>query len=70
MEALIVADRFTGTLQKHFALIRDSVDNEKYCFPNTDEGSQGYIDVPQYAKEESKGVGSRAKSLALTTPAK
>lgn len=44
MEALKTKDGFTGSLQDYFALIRDSKDNQKYYYPNTDEGRQGYID--------------------------
>lgn len=54
MEALMVADGFTGTLQEYFTLIRDSVDDEKYYFPNTDEGRQGYIDEATAAIENIK----------------
>ena len=35
---------FEGDLQAFFSFIRDSKDNEKFYYPNTDEGRQGYID--------------------------
>ncbi len=44
MEAIKVKSGFDGSLQEFFAYIRDSQDNEKFYFPNTDEGRQGYID--------------------------
>lgn len=44
MEVLKETSDFKGTLQEFFAYIRDSRDNEKFYFPNTDEGRQGYID--------------------------
>ncbi len=44
MEAIKEKDGFEGTLQEYFALIRDSKDDEKYYFKNTDEGRQAYID--------------------------
>ena len=54
MEALKVADGFDGTLQEYFTMIRDSVDNPKYYYPNTDEGRQGYIDDATAAIENIK----------------
>lgn len=44
MELLKEKSGFKGTLPEFFAYIRDSQDNEKFYFPNTDEGRQGYID--------------------------
>lgn len=44
MEALKTKSGFDGSLQDFFAYIRDSKDNEKFYFSNTDEGRQGYID--------------------------
>ena len=35
---------FEGDLQAFFSYIRDSKDNQKFYYPNTDEGRQGYID--------------------------
>ena len=44
MELLKEKSGFKGTLQEFFAYIRDNKDNEKFYYPNTDEGRQGYID--------------------------
>jgi uncharacterized protein (DUF885 family) len=44
MELLKEKSGFEGSLQEFFAYIRDSQDNEKFYFPNTDEGRKGYID--------------------------
>ena len=44
MELLKEKSGFGGSLQEFFAYIRDSQDNEKFYFPNTDEGRKGYID--------------------------
>ena len=44
MEEIRVKDGFDGSLQEYFAYIRDSKDNPRFYFPNTDEGRQGYID--------------------------
>jgi len=44
MEAIKTKDGFNGSLQEYFALIRDSKDNRKYYYPNSDDGRQGYID--------------------------
>jgi len=51
METLKEKSGFEGSLQDFFAYIRDSQDNEKFYFPNTDEGRKGYIDedgAPQH----------------------
>lgn len=44
MELLKEKSGFKGTLQEFFAYIRDNKYNEKFYYPNTDEGRQGYID--------------------------
>ena len=54
MEAIKDKDGFKGTLQEYFAQIRDSKDNEKYYYENTDEGRQGYIDDATAAIENLK----------------
>jgi len=54
MEAIKEKDGFKGTLQEYFALIRDSKEDEKYYFKNTDEGRQGYIDEATAAIENIK----------------
>ncbi|MDT0629111.1 DUF885 domain-containing protein [Alteromonas sp. W364] len=35
---------FEGTLQEFFVFLRDTKDDERLYYPNTDEGRQGYID--------------------------
>jgi len=54
MEALKEKDGFNGSLQEYFAVIRDSKDNRKYYYPNTDNGRQGYIDDATAAIENIK----------------
>ncbi len=44
MEQLKTKTGFEGSLPEFFGYIRDSKDNEKFYFTNTDEGRQGYID--------------------------
>ena len=44
MEVIKERDGFKGTLQEYFAHIRDSKNNVKFYYDNTDEGRQGYID--------------------------
>ena len=44
MEVLKEKAGFNGTLQEFFAHIRDDPENQKFYFPNTDQGRQGYID--------------------------
>lgn len=44
MELIKEKDGFEGSLQEYFTLIRDSKENRKYYYPNTDAGRQGYID--------------------------
>ena len=44
MEVLKEKAGFEGSLTEFFAHIRDDPENEKFYFPNTDEGRQGYID--------------------------
>lgn len=54
MEALKEKSGFKGTLQEFFAYIRDSKDDEKFYFANTDEGRQGYIDQATAAIDNIK----------------
>jgi uncharacterized protein (DUF885 family) len=54
MEAIKEKDGFEGTLQEYFAEIRDSKDDEKYYYDNTDEGRQAYIDDATAAIENLK----------------
>lgn len=45
-EMITVKDEFgfDGDLQEFFVFLRDTKDDERLYFPNTDEGRQGYID--------------------------
>lgn len=54
MEVIKKKDGFKGTLQEYFAYIRDSKDDEKFYYDNTDEGRQGYIDDATAAIENLK----------------
>ena len=54
MESVKEKSGFKGTLQEFFAYIRDSQENEKFYFPNTDEGRQGYIDEATAAIDNIK----------------
>ncbi len=54
MEVIKEKDGFEGTLQEYFAKIRDSKDDEKYYYDNTDEGRQAYIDDDTAAIENLK----------------
>ena len=54
MEVIKQRDGFKGTLQEYFAYIRDSKDDEKLYYDNTDEGRQGYIDDATAAIENLK----------------
>ena len=54
MESVKEKAGFKGTLQEFFAHIRDSQENEKFYFPNTDEGRQGYIDEATAAIDNIK----------------
>ena len=54
MEVIKEKDGFEGTLQEYFTKIRDSKDDEKYYYDNTDEGRQAYIDDATAAIENLK----------------
>tara|TARA_B110000881_G_scaffold11801_1_gene8826 strand:- start:303 stop:2147 length:1845 start_codon:yes stop_codon:yes gene_type:complete len=54
MEVIKEKDGFEGTLQEYFAKIRESKDDEKYYYDNTDEGRQAYIDDATAAIENLK----------------
>ena len=54
MEVIKEKVGFEGTLQEYFAKIRDSKDDEKYYYDNTDEGRQAYIDDATAAIENLK----------------
>ena len=44
MEAIKQEVGFEGTLQEFFTMLRDSKDDERFYYSNTDEGRQAYID--------------------------
>ncbi|MAN45212.1 MAG: DUF885 domain-containing protein [Alphaproteobacteria bacterium] len=44
MEAIKDQVGFEGSLQDFFKMLRDSKDDERFYYPNTDEGRQAYID--------------------------
>lgn len=44
METIKRAVGFRGSLKDFFTELREDKDNERYYYPNTDEGRQGYID--------------------------
>ncbi len=54
MEVIKERDGFKGTLQEYFAHIRDSKNDTKFYYDNTDEGRQGYIDDATAAIENLK----------------
>ena len=56
MEAIKDLVGFEGSLQEFFAYLRDTKDDPKLYFPNTDEGRQAYIDEATAAIENLKGV--------------
>ena len=47
---------FSGTLPEFFAFLRDTKDDERLYYPNTDEGRQGYIDDATAAINKIKAV--------------
>lgn len=44
MEAIKQQVGFEGTLKEFFDMLRESKDDERFYYPNTDEGRQAYID--------------------------
>mgnify|MGYP003651977282 CR=1 FL=1 len=54
MEAIKDQVGFEGTLKEFFAELRENTDNEKYYYPDTDEGRQAYIDDATAAIENIK----------------
>ncbi|MAK62631.1 MAG: DUF885 domain-containing protein [Ponticaulis sp.] len=48
MEAIKEEFGFEGSLQDFFVFLRDTKDDERLYFPDTDEGRQGYIDGATY----------------------
>lgn len=47
---------FEGSLAEYFVFLRDTKDDERLYYPNTDEGRQGYIDDATAAIENIKGM--------------
>jgi len=47
---------FEGTLPEFFAFLRDTKDDERLYYPNTDEGRQGYIDDATAAIDGIKAI--------------
>ena len=56
MEAIRVEVRFKGDLQAFFAELRDSKDNPRYYYPNTDAGRDAYIKDATAAIDKIKAV--------------
>ncbi len=56
METIQADFGFEGTLQDFFVFLRDTKDDERLYYPNTDEGRQGYIDDATAAIDNLKGV--------------
>lgn len=56
METIKTEFGFEGTLQEFFAFLRDTKDDERLYYPNTDEGRQGYIDDATAAIDGIKAV--------------
>lgn len=57
-EMEVVKDEFgfEGTLPEFFVFLRETKDDERLYFPNTDEGRQGYIDDATAAIDKIKAV--------------
>ncbi|MEM9054769.1 MAG: DUF885 domain-containing protein [Pseudomonadota bacterium] len=56
MEDIQAQFGFEGTLQDFFAFLRDTKDDERLYYSNTDEGRQGYIDDATAAIDGIKAV--------------
>ncbi|MFN7056439.1 DUF885 domain-containing protein [Hyphomonas sp.] len=56
MEAIKQSVGFEGTLEEFFAMMRDSKDDPRFYYPNTDEGRQAYIGDATDAIETIKAV--------------
>ncbi|HEA62241.1 DUF885 domain-containing protein, partial [Pseudohongiella sp.] len=54
MEAVKDSTGFDGTLQEFFVMLRETRDDERFYYPNNDEGRQGYIDDATAAIENIK----------------
>ncbi len=47
---------FDGDLQAFFSFLRNAKDDERFYFPNTDEGRQGYIDAATESIKNIEGL--------------
>ncbi|MEM8616490.1 MAG: DUF885 domain-containing protein, partial [Pseudomonadota bacterium] len=56
MEAIKAEFGFDGTLAEFFLFLRDTKDDERLYYPNTDVGRQGYIDDATAAIDKIKAV--------------
>lgn len=56
MEDVMAQTGFEGTLQEFFVMLRETRDDERFYYPNTDEGRQGYLDDATAAIENIKSV--------------
>ncbi len=56
MESIQADFGYEGSLQDFFAFLRDTKDDERLYYPNTDEGRQGYIDDATAAIDGIKAV--------------
>lgn len=56
MEEVMASTDFEGSLQEFFVMLRETSDDERFYYPNTDEGRQGYIDDATAAIENIKSV--------------
>lgn len=56
MEEIQADFGFEGSLQDFFVFLRDTKDDERLYYPNTDEGRQGYIDDATAAIDGIKAV--------------
>lgn len=54
MEAVKDSTGFDGTLQEFFVMLRETRDDERFYYPNNDEGRQAYIDDATAAIENIK----------------
>ena len=56
METVKAEFGFAGTLQEFFVFLRDTKDDERLYYPDTDAGRQGYIDDATAAIDKIKAV--------------
>lgn len=56
METIKARIGFEGTLPEFFEFLRTATDDERFYYPNTDEGRQGYLEDATAAIERMKSV--------------